>query len=109
MCYKTVRTRGILITAITAASAGIDGRDTGTPVRRRFLRALEVHQSAAIVEQRAQLRALGRYQVTLCLDHEEVGGKANVETALLGLEPGLRQFPGGQRRLISRESAFNMQ
>ena len=48
-------------------------------------------------------------QIALRLDDEEVGGQADVEAALLGIEALLRELARGLRRAVPREAALDLQ
>ena len=67
--------------------------------RGNLLHALEIDLRAPVVEQRAQLRVLRVAQIALRLHDEEVRGEADVEAALLGLEPLLGELARDLRRL----------
>jgi hypothetical protein len=70
----------------------------------RDLNALEVHQRALVIELLAQLAVARLVQVALRLHHLVVGGHADVELALDGVEALLREFARAvEARIASKE------
>ena len=66
-----------------------------------------VDERLAVVGQRPQLGVLRVAQIALRLDDEEVGGHADFELALLGLEPLFGQLARGHRRLDALQVALH--
>src|SRR6185503_18425294 len=90
-------------------SPGIEGGDAACASRRRFLRALKVNLCMAIIEQRTQLGVLRGVEVALRLHDKEVGGQADFETALLGVQPRHRELARGPGRLVTLKVTFDLQ
>ena len=82
--------------AVTAAS--LQHSNVGA-LERRLLQPLELDERLPVVQHRAKLAVARLVHVPLRLHDEVVRGHADLELALLGLEPALRQILGHLRRL----------
>ena len=65
--------------------------------RAGLLHAVEFHKRLPVVEQRAKFGILRVAQIALGLHHLIVRRHADFEPARFGVEPLLRQLPGGSR------------
>ena len=79
------------------------------PAAGNLLDALEVDLRAAVVEQGAQLRVLRVAQIALRLHDEEVRREADVEAALLGVQPLLREITRHLRGLHALAVGLDLQ